>query len=84
MMTDLEYKRICWASRRGMLELDLMLAPFVENKLRDLSAEDQQRYTDLMSGEDNDLFAWMLGHKRPEDPELTRIVDQIVEHSKNT
>ena len=36
MFDDVEYQRIYWHSRRGMLELDLVLMPFVENCLRTL------------------------------------------------
>jgi antitoxin CptB len=39
MMTDVAYRRIYWHSRRGMLELDLILIQFVENHLRNIAAE---------------------------------------------
>lgn len=77
-MDDLTYNRICWHSRRGMLELDLVLLPFVENILRTLNKEDQDRYVLLLEEEDTDLFAWFLGHKTPENPELKHIVDIIL------
>jgi antitoxin CptB len=78
MFAESEYKRIYWASRRGMLELDLILMPFVERRLRELSAADQQRYVTLLECEDTELFAWFMQSQRPTDPELTRIVDQII------
>lgn len=83
MFSESEYKRIYWSSRRGMLELDLMLVPFVEQKLRTLSDEDQQRYVDLMEAEDTELFAWFLGRRRPEDPEQAIIVDHILAHARS-
>ena len=43
MVSELEYKRIAWHSRRGMLELDLILVPFVEEHLRGLAEDDQRR-----------------------------------------
>ena len=82
MISEKDYKRLCWASRRGMLELDLMLVPFVEHCFRDLDDQNQQRYIKLMEGEDNDMFAWLLGRGRPEDPELAIIVDQIIAYSR--
>ncbi len=82
MATEEEYKRICWASRRGMLELDLIMVPFVEQRFRDLADIDQKRFTDLLESEDNDLFAWFLGQQKPEDPELAIIVQQVIDHAR--
>jgi antitoxin CptB len=82
MATEEEYKRICWASRRGMLELDLIMVPFVEQRFRDLPEIDQKRFTDLLESEDNDLFAWFLGRQKPEDPELADIVQQVIDHAR--
>ena len=82
MLSDQEFNRIKWASRRGMLELDLILVPFVEQKLRDLDEQNLKRYLDLLEEEDNDLFAWFLGHRKPEDAELANIVEQILAHAR--
>lgn len=80
MISDQELNRIRWASRRGMLELDLILVPFVEEKLRQLDEKNLQRYLDLLEEEDNDLFAWFLGHRKPEDKDLAVIVEQVLAH----
>ena len=40
--------RLVWASRRGMLELDLILAPFVENVYDSLTEDDQLRFEVLL------------------------------------
>ncbi len=82
MNAESDYNRIRWASRRGMLELDLILAPFVENCYRGLDEINQQRYIDLLDGEDNDLFSWFLGRGKPDDPELCCIVDQINQYTR--
>ena len=83
MISESDYKRTCWASRRGMLELDLILVPFVENQFMTLTAQDQQRYITLLEGEDNDLFAWFLGRQLPDDPELLAIVEQISAYARS-
>ena len=44
--------RLVWASRRGMLELDLILAPFVENVYDSLTEDDQLRFEVLLECED--------------------------------
>lgn len=83
MVSDTDYKRICWHSRRGMLELDLIMVPFVEQDFRSLAAEDQQRYITLLEEEDTDMFSWFLKAQLPDDPDLARIVTLIIERHKN-
>lgn len=73
-----EYNRLCWHSRRGMLELDLVLGPFVKNHYPGLSPGDKERYRRLLECEDQDLFSWFLGRAIPEDEELAAIVEQIL------
>ena len=78
MSDNTEFNRLYWHSRRGMLELDVLLIPFLENAYRDLPAEDQARYQKLINCEDTDMFAWFMQRSRPEDPDLQRIVDLIL------
>ncbi len=73
-----EFNRLWWHSRRGMLELDVLLIPFVEQAYRDLAPEDQARYRKLLSCEDTDMFEWFMQRSRPEDPDLQRMVDLIL------
>lgn len=83
MISHDDINRIFWASRRGMLELDLILVPFVEQRLRELDAIDLQRYVKLLECEDTELFAWFLQRQMPEDPELAGIVEQILAHARS-
>lgn len=83
MISESAYKRICWASRRGMLELDLILVPFVEHRFLQLSEQDQQRYVSLMEGEDNEMFVWLMGRETPSDPDIAAIVEQIIDYSRS-
>lgn len=73
-----EFNRLWWHSRRGMLELDVLLIPFLEEAYRDLDAEDQARYEKLLSCEDTDMFEWFMQRSRPDDVDLQRIVDIIL------
>ena len=61
---DEELKKMRWASRRGMLELDLILGPFMESRYAQLTDDDRARYRALMACEDQDLFAWLLSLMR--------------------
>lgn len=79
---DEELKRMQWAARRGMLELDLVLEPFVNQRFAALDAADKVRFRQLMTCEDQELFGWFLGRQRPEDADLDHIVQQILEHAR--
>lgn len=73
----MDKNRLFWASRRGMLELDLVLLPFLEKIYPTLDEEDKERYHRLLDSEDQDMFGWFLRRENPEDPDLQRIVQII-------
>ena len=74
-MSDLmSTARIKWACRRGMLELDVLFQPFVEERYEGLSYEDKQIFARLLACEDPELFAWFMGHEQCQDPELANMV----------
>ena len=79
MVSDEELNRMRWAARRGMLELDLVLEPFVNARYASLDEQDRERFQQLMICEDQDLFGWFLRREKPADEELTGIVNQILE-----
>lgn len=78
MQHDVEYKRLYWHSRRGMLELDVLLIPFLEQAYPDLPDEDKARYRKLIDCEDTEIYQWFMQRERPEDEDLQIIVDMIL------
>ena len=48
MLNETELKRQIWHSRRGMLELDVLLGPFALHVLPLISAGEQQVYVRLL------------------------------------
>lgn len=70
--------RIFWHSRRGMLELDLILVPFVRDHYPHISEQDQERFEQLLACEDQDMFSWFMGAAVPEDAEIATIVGKIL------
>ena len=69
--------RLNWAARRGMLELDLLLQPFVENEYEKLNQEDKMRFEVLLEKDDQTLLRWFLKLAEPSDLNIKRIVDLI-------
>ncbi|MGS0536311.1 FAD assembly factor SdhE [Pseudoalteromonas sp. SaAl2] len=79
-MTEIHSKaRIRWACRRGMLELDVLFMPFVEEAFDSLSAQQQAVFQRLLEADDPDLFAWFMGHQECKDAELKQMVNLILD-----
>ena len=76
-----EFNRLYWHSRRGMLEIDVMLMPFTQNHYQSLSENDQEAYRRLLDCEDQDIWEWLRGFRLPEDEDLARIVSRVREVS---
>lgn len=70
-----------WASRRGLLELDLFLEDFVANAYPALGDDMKALYKELMGEADQDLFEWLMGRSQP-DESLQPIVEVIRVHKK--
>ena len=71
--------RLKWACRRGMLELDLLFIPFVDDAYDDLTAEQQITFERLLTEQDPDLFAWFMGHQECKDEQLNSMVQLILD-----
>ncbi|MEI6858648.1 MAG: succinate dehydrogenase assembly factor 2 [Shewanella sp.] len=73
----MKISRVRWACRRGMLELDVLLQPFVERHYEQLSVKNKGVFVRLLEGEDPDLFAWFMGHEKCPDLELAEMVIRV-------
>jgi antitoxin CptB len=80
-MQEFNKHEIFWHSRRGMLELDLLLVPFAREVFESLSHPDQMLYSELLEEEDQDLFAWLMQRTPPKDPRFEAIIRQILAHN---
>ena len=77
MLDAREKARFSWHCRRGMLELDLILQNFLEQRIDHLSAQEIKAFDSLLSCTDPELLAWLMGHEEPHDKELKEIVTII-------
>lgn len=82
-MTDTDHNRMRWASRRGLLELDLFLADFVAYQYPSLNAELKSLYGELMTSADQDMFEWLMGRAEP-DESLAPIVSAIQAYKRQS
>lgn len=77
MNNQAEFNRLYWHSRRGMLEIDVLLMPFTKYHYKSLCSLDQQAYRRLLRCEDQEIWEWLRGFQVPHDKDLARIIQHI-------
>lgn len=58
-----------WACKRGMLECDLFLAPFVRQGFENLSDLEKSQLYELLEFPDPVLYEWFMGASNPTGPQ---------------
>lgn len=69
-----ETDRIRWQCRRGLLELDLILAKFLDVHLENLTIENREAFKRLLEYPDNDLLDFATGKLPPPDVEAAAVI----------
>ena len=77
LMLTREQERLRWRSRRGLLEMDLILQRFLEQHLTRLSEAEVRAYDALLQLPDNDFLDLAMGRKSPDDEELLPVLEKI-------
>ena len=77
-MKSLKYNQLYWRSRRGMLELDLQLLPFLEHSFSSLEDSEKEGYEKLLLEEDWQIYDWLRGVTTPLDENVALVVDRIM------
>ena len=72
-----EWNRAKWASRRGLLELDLLLAPFVTEAFLELNVVLRQDYRELLFQDDQDLMEWIMGRSAITEDRFGPVIKEI-------
>jgi antitoxin CptB len=78
-LSELEFNRLRWRSRRGMLELDLLLLPFFDEVFAELKSDEQQAFIKLLEQDDPDLWDWFSRKSESDDPGLAALVERILD-----
>ena len=74
-----ELDRIRWNCRRGLLELDLVLARFQQRVLPGLSRDEVEAFKALLQCSDNDLWDFVTGRLEPSPGMEARLVQLLRE-----
>ena len=75
--------RLRWACRRGMLELDVLLSGFLNDRFLCLNVSQKAQFASLLTYQDPEIFDWLMGQSRPSNEGLASIVDEIRSHAKS-
>lgn len=81
MPPKLTGERLRWACRRGMLELDLILEPYVLERFDHADPEEQRKFIKLLECSDQDLFDWFLKKSDPNDAEISSMITLLLQHA---
>jgi succinate dehydrogenase flavin-adding protein (antitoxin of CptAB toxin-antitoxin module) len=74
---EIELKRMRWRSRRGLLELDIIIERFLNSDFDTLSYEELAAYRELLTWEDNDLLDLVNAKVEADVPHLQPIIDRL-------
>lgn len=69
-------EKLRWRCRRGLLELDLILGGFLQQRYANLSPVEQRAFEELLALPDTSLVACLQGQENPPQ-ELEEIVRKI-------
>ena len=57
--------RLRWHCRRGMKELDILLARYMDERFCTASPEEREAFASLLEIQDPVIYAYCLGQERP-------------------
>ena len=76
-------RRVYWHSRRGMVELDVLLMPFALEVYPEMDDLERTEYKRFLASEDADLYAWLMGHADVDDDGFRPILHRIRDHARS-
>ncbi len=81
-MTTIE-KKLQWACRRGMLELDVLLMNFLNEAYPLLTEAEKTTFSELLSQPDPDLMAWIMGREPAPNEAFAKLSQKICQHARS-
>lgn len=74
-MKNLE--RVRWRSRRGLLELDIVLGRFIEQEYAQLDQAGRQAFEELLDMPDNPLWDMIAGRQQAAHSDQQALLERI-------
>lgn len=75
-------EKIKYSARRGMLELDIILAPYLNNCYMKEELENKKLFVELLANEDSDMFDWLFKGITPPE-KYQDLIRKIIAEKKN-
>jgi antitoxin CptB len=80
---DPEMGKLRWRCRRGMKELDVLLARYVDEQYPTATPDHQEAFRRLLDSQDPLIHAYFIGRQIPPDAILTSLIRQITTSPPN-
>jgi antitoxin CptB len=77
---EVDLRRLRWQCRRGLLELDLTLARFLDRHADSLDGEGLLAMRELLDLGDNDLWDLVSGRRQCEHPRQAKVLRLLQEN----
>jgi antitoxin CptB len=77
VLSPADRSRIRWRCRRGMLENDIVLTRFLDERGEALSDDEADMLVRLLDLSDNELWDVIAGRVEPADPSVQPLVAQL-------
>jgi len=72
-----ELERVRWRSRRGLLELDIVLGRFIEKYYDGLDLTERQTFEEMLDMPDNSLWDMIAGRQQATKIEQQALLEKI-------
>jgi antitoxin CptB len=72
-----ELERVRWRSRRGLLELDIVLGRFIETYYAQLDESERQTFEEMLDMPDNPLWDMIAGRQEATQAEQQVLLEKI-------
>ncbi len=76
-MNENNFNQLKWRCRRGMLEIDVMLQRYLDQKYREADKQERQLFLKLTELEDSELLRLLMGQSAPVEEPLCKLVEKI-------
>lgn len=73
----LDPKQLVWRCRRGVRELDVLFARYLEVEYPQLNPKQKAAFERLLEVQDPTIMDWLFGRSETDDREISEIIHQL-------
>ena len=76
---DTQFGKLQWQCRRGMKELDFLLARYLRERYRHAASDERAAFADFLELPDPDIARYLLAGDVPDDPRRAALCRQLLQ-----